>query len=40
MAKELAVFVESIHTKGPVPTGNSQDALKLMRIVEKVYAQK
>lgn len=38
--KELAVFVESIHTKGPVPTGNSQDALKLMRIVEKVYAQK
>jgi 1,5-anhydro-D-fructose reductase (1,5-anhydro-D-mannitol-forming) len=37
--KELTVFIDSIRNDTPVPTGNTQDALKLMRLVDKVYAQ-
>jgi len=37
--KELTVFLESIRGNKPVPLGNSQDALKLMKLVEKVYQQ-
>lgn len=35
--KELMVFIDSIRNNTPVPVGNSQDALKLMRLVDKVY---
>ena len=35
--KEMTVFANAIRKGTPVPTGNSADALKLMRLVEKVY---
>jgi 1,5-anhydro-D-fructose reductase (1,5-anhydro-D-mannitol-forming) len=37
---EMKIFFESIENNTPVPTANSQDALKLMKIVDEVYAQK
>lgn len=38
--KEMTVFIESIRENRSVPTGNTQDALKLMRLVEAVYKNK
>ncbi len=35
--KEMAAFVSAIRKNTPVSTGSSADALKLMRLVEKVY---
>jgi predicted dehydrogenase len=35
--KEMDMFVESVAQDQPVPSGNSADALKLMRLVEAVY---
>ncbi len=39
-AKEMSVFVDAVRNGTPVATGNTRDALKLMRLVEKVYEQK
>lgn len=38
--KELGIFVDSIRSGKEIPVGNSNDAIKLMRLVEKVYDQK
>ncbi|MBI4308996.1 MAG: Gfo/Idh/MocA family oxidoreductase [Candidatus Omnitrophica bacterium] len=35
--KEMNVFIDSVRRQRPVPAGNTQDALKLMRLVEQVY---
>lgn len=35
--RELEIFIESIRNNTPVPVGNTKDAFKLMRLVEKVY---
>ncbi|MDD3296585.1 MAG: Gfo/Idh/MocA family oxidoreductase [Candidatus Omnitrophica bacterium] len=37
--KELNIFIDSIRKKMPIPVGNTDDAYKLMRLVEKVYSQ-
>lgn len=39
-AKEMTVFVDTIRKNTAVSIGNTQDALKLMRLVEKVYANR
>jgi len=36
---EVQHFFQSIRDKTPIQTGNSQDALKLMRVIDKIYAQ-
>ena len=36
---EVQHFFQSIRNKTPIQTGNSQDALKLMRVIDKIYAQ-
>lgn len=38
--RELEIFADAIEKGYPVPVGNSDDALKLMRLVEEVYKQK
>lgn len=38
--RELRVFVNSIRSDQEIPTGNTKDAFKLMKLVEKVYEQK
>lgn len=38
--RELNIFVDAIRAGKEVPVGGPKDALKLMRLVEKVYAQK
>lgn len=38
--REMEIFVDAMRSKKPVPTGNTQDALKLMKLVEKVYNQR
>lgn len=38
--KELGIFADSIRNNTAVPVGNSQDAIKLMHLVEKVYLEK
>lgn len=38
--REMRIFVDCIRCDRIVPMGNSRDALKLMLLVEKVYAQK
>ena len=38
--KELAVFVESLRNDLPFATGSTQDAIKLMKLVDKVYESK
>ena len=35
--KEMNVFVDCIQRNTPVPVGNTQDAVKLMKLVEEVY---
>ncbi|MFH1581685.1 MAG: Gfo/Idh/MocA family oxidoreductase [Pseudomonadota bacterium] len=37
---EVKMWLDAIENKTKVPMGNTEDALKLMKIVEKVYAQK
>lgn len=37
--KELGLFVDAIRRDTPVPVANTRDALKLMRLVEKVYQE-
>jgi predicted dehydrogenase len=37
---EIAVFLDAIENGKPVPMGNSDDAYKIMVLVDKVYAQK
>lgn len=36
--EEIACFVEAIRENRPVETGNSADALRVMRIIDQVYA--
>ncbi len=38
-AKELAVFADCVRHNREVSQGNTRDALKLMRLVEKIYQQ-
>lgn len=38
--RELKIFLDSIKNNKGIPIGNTGDALKLMRLVEKVYSQK
>jgi len=38
--KELTMFVDAIRDNRAISTGNTQDAWKLMRLVEKIYEQK
>jgi len=38
--RELGIFVNSIKNNELIPVGNTQDAYKLMRLVEKMYSQK
>jgi predicted dehydrogenase len=38
--RELETFAESIKNNKKVPVGNTEDALKLMRLVDKIYKQK
>lgn len=37
---EMNYFFEAIRDDGPILIGNSEDALKLMKIMDKVYEQK
>lgn len=37
---EIRTFFDAIENKKPVPTGNTRDAYMLMKLVDKVYAQK
>lgn len=37
--KELGIFFNCIKKDEPVPVGNTQDAFKIMRLVEEVYRQ-
>lgn len=37
---EVKIFLDSIDSDKPVPVGNSRDALKLMKLVDKVYANR
>lgn len=37
---EIKMFINSIENNLPIPVGNSQDAYKLMQLVDKVYEQK
>ncbi len=37
--KEMSLFFKSILNNTAVPAGNTQDAQKLMRLVDMVYAQ-
>jgi predicted dehydrogenase len=37
---EMAHFFEAIRNDTPVSIGNSEDALKLMKIIDNIYAQK
>lgn len=36
--EEIKAFIQCIDSKSPITTGNSEDALKVMRLVEKIYA--
>ncbi|MCL0036160.1 Gfo/Idh/MocA family oxidoreductase [Dehalococcoidia bacterium] len=36
---EVRAFIECIDGKSPITTGNSEDALKVMRLVERIYAE-
>lgn len=38
--REVEMFINAIETNSPVKVGNTKDALKLMRIVDKVYKEK
>ncbi|MBU0686388.1 MAG: Gfo/Idh/MocA family oxidoreductase [Candidatus Margulisbacteria bacterium] len=38
--RELEIFVNSIRNNTEVPVGNTRDAYKLMRLVEKIYDEK
>jgi len=38
--RELKMFAECVRNDSPVPTGNSADAYKLLRLIEKIYQQK
>ncbi|MBU0630372.1 MAG: Gfo/Idh/MocA family oxidoreductase [Candidatus Margulisbacteria bacterium] len=38
--KEVKIFLDSIENDKEVPVANTQDALKLMKLVDAVYAQK
>lgn len=38
--REVRVFFDAIEKDKKVPIGNSEDALKLMRIIDKIYVQK
>jgi len=38
--REVRTFFDTVEKDKKVPVGNSEDALKLMRLVEKIYAQK
>ena len=37
--KELGIFVDAIRQNKKIPVGSPQDAVKLMKLVEKIYAQ-
>lgn len=37
--RELGIFVDAIRDGTEIPVGNTKDAVKLMRLVEKVYSQ-
>jgi len=39
-ANEIKIFFDCIENNSPIPKGNSQDAYKLMRLVDMVYSQK
>jgi len=36
--KEVGEFIQCIDSKSPITSGNSEDALKVMRLIEKIYA--
>ena len=38
--EEVKAFLDCIDSDSPVTTGNGQDALKVMRLVERIYAEK
>ena len=37
---EIKLFLKSIQKNTKITVGNTEDALKLMKIVDKIYAQK
>lgn len=37
--REMQIFIDSISKDKPIPVGNTKDAYKLMRLVEKIYNQ-
>lgn len=38
--RELELFIEAIEHDTPVPSGNTEDALKLMRLIDRIYEQR
>jgi len=38
--RELSIFVDAIRNDKPISVGNTHDAYKLMRLVEKMYSQR
>ncbi|GAI51392.1 unnamed protein product, partial [marine sediment metagenome] len=38
--REVDMFLDTIEKDNKIPVGNSQDALKLMTLIDKIYAQK
>ncbi len=37
---EMQQFFDAIHEDKPIKIGNSEDALRLMKVIDKIYAQK